>query len=235
MKDQRFVRILTLISLIISMMTGIVQADPSKLIKEGPQTKPPLKTQDKPKKPEVISRPTQSFSSSNRSLNFINEHSFGIGVGETFISGDLSKYGNDSITIDGFYSYSASYSFDFITNFHYSNHQNEKQKVGLRSLNFGIKGKFYQYDSFSPYLIGGLGFYRPRVTQYTDDGELKQSESKTAFGIHAGLGAPLRLNRMLTIGLLGQFHNPFDITQDNGEKSVTGRYFKLLMTMMISL
>lgn len=155
-------------------------------------------------------------------------HSLGIGLGQTFLAGDFEDNGDDKITWDLFYSYSASYSFDFLANVHYSKHKYKSRKVDLSSVNFGIKGKVYQMDSFSPFVVGGLGFYQPK-TRRIQANALTDSESKVVFGYHFGAGIDLDLNSKFKIGVLATLHNPFDVDQENQEK-VEGSYHKLMMT-----
>lgn len=162
----------------------------------------------------------------------INLHSLGVGVGQTFLAGDFSDNGDDSITGEIFYSYSASHSFDFFSNLHYSKHEFSDKSVVLPGLALGIKAKLYQFDSFSPFIVGGLGFYRPQVTSNPGTGPVK-SEAKTSFGNHFGIGAELRLNRHYSMGLLAHYHNPFDIKQELGPE-IEGSYSKLLITGLYS-
>jgi opacity protein-like surface antigen len=169
-------------------------------------------------------------SSARLSSFSLKKHSLGIGIGETFLSGDMSDYGENSITADIFYSYAASRSFDAVANAHYSKHSHKDQFVRLSGITFGIKSKLFQFDSFSPFVMAGLGFYRP-VVRRIQDGSLKESEAKTAFGWNVGAGADLKLNSEFTVGVLSAFHNPFDVQQENGA-DVEGAYFKLLMTSM---
>ena len=162
----------------------------------------------------------------------VNVHSIGLGIGQTFLWGEFEANGDDRITGDIFYTYSASYTFDVLVNLHYSEHKFRNRDVKIAGTAVGIKGRIFQMDSFSPYLLGGLGFYRPKTTRIMNGGPLT-SEDKLTFGSHFGAGADLRLNRNFTVGLLGHVHNPFDVKQEQGTQ-VEGSYFKLLMTMMYS-
>lgn len=162
----------------------------------------------------------------------IRKHSLGIGIGQTFVAGDFNDTGEDQITWDLLYNYSASYSFDLLTNFHHSKHKFANQYTQLTSLNLGIKSKFYQIDAFSPYAVGGFGFYAPKVKRVVA-GQLQESETKLAFGYHLGIGGDLRLNEKVTVGLLANYHNPFDVKQELGPE-VEGRYYKLLITAFYS-
>ncbi|MBF0206277.1 MAG: hypothetical protein HQK53_05255 [Oligoflexia bacterium] len=158
----------------------------------------------------------------------VNVHTIGIAAGETFLLGNFGKHGDDKITFDLLYTYSASHTFDFLVDAHSSNHDFAQERVSIMGLAFGIKGKFYQFDSFSPFWLGGLGFYRPTVNRKVD-GNYVESGAKTTFGYHIGAGIDLRLNSNVTVGMLGHYHDPFDINQTLGPK-VSGAYFKLMLT-----
>ncbi len=160
----------------------------------------------------------------------INVHSIGIGIGQTFLLGDFEEHGDNKITVEGLYTYSASYSFDLLLGLHWSEHKFRDDKVKLLGSTFGIKGKIFQYDSFAPYVVGGLGFYYPKITRQLD-GEATESIGKAVFGYNLGGGVDLRLNRRVVVGVLGQYHNPFDVKQDYGP-DVEGSYFKLMMLVM---
>lgn len=163
----------------------------------------------------------------------LKRHSVGLGLGQTFLMGDFNDSGNDSLSFDLLYDYSASYSFDVYADFHYSAHSLDTDKKGnlvyrkvyLPGLAAGIKAKFYQFDSFAPFGLAGFGLYAPKVKY----GLFDESDSHIVFGFHFGAGVELRLNTHFKVGAVAQFHNPFDSKQDNGTE-VSGSYFKLLMT-----
>ncbi len=173
--------------------------------------------------PKSNSTPAPSAPSSE-----LNRHSVGLGIGQTFLFGEFKDSGEDSITADLFYTYSASYSFDMFANLHYSKHSFGKSYVQLPGLVAGIKAKMFQFDSFSPYILGGLGFYRPKIKRPID-GEMVTSDAKITFGYNFGAGADLRLNEHYAVGLLAQLHNPFDVHQEVGT-DIEGAYFKLMLT-----
>ena len=150
-------------------------------------------------------------------------HSLGLGLGQTFVRGKLGQYGQDQITLDVFYNYSVSYSFDLMLNLHHSEHSFAESYAKLQGFAVGIKGKFYEFDSFYPFLMGGFGFYNPKIRD-----QMVKAPSKVAFGIHMGGGGELLLNRKFSLGLLAHYHNPFDIRHENGP-GVEGFYFKLLV------
>ena len=160
----------------------------------------------------------------------VKVHSLGIGIGQTFLKGKFDDYGEDKITWDLIYTYAASHSFDFIADFHSNKHEFRQQWVRTTGLGLGIKAKIYQFDAFAPFVTGGLGFYQPKVRRFVN-GVLTESETKTSFGWHLGVGAELRLNRHFSTGLLAKVHNPFDVKQEVGPE-IEGSYGKLMITGM---
>ena len=157
----------------------------------------------------------------------IQKHSLGIGLGQTFLLGKFEKKGENKVTTDILYSYTASYSFDLLLNFHYSEHEHKDMQVILRGYTMSIKARSYEFDAFSPFVLGGLGFYMPQIQNASGE----TSEAKYTFGFNFGAGADLRLNKEIVVGVLTQYHKPFEVKQDETE-DVSGSYFKLLLTAM---
>ncbi|GAB4414687.1 MAG: hypothetical protein OHK0056_21680 [Bacteriovoracaceae bacterium] len=184
-------------------------------------------TAKKASKGEIEEDNSSPAPSSPSPSNTVHLHSLGIGLGQTFLNGKFDDNGEDKITADLIYSYSASSSFDLMADFHYSKHEFRGRYVRLTGLALGIKAKLYNFDSFSPFVLGGLGFYAPKVKRDVE-GVLTESESKIVFGDHLGVGAELRLNRRVVMGVLAQIHNPFDVKQEIGPE-VEGSYGKLLI------
>ena len=160
----------------------------------------------------------------------LHQHGLGLGLGETFLLGKYSKYGEDKITMDLFYSYAASYSFDLLVNAHTSEHKDKNERMKVLGLTTSIKGRFVEYDNFSPYFLGGLGFYSPQAKRDVN-GDNEWSDRKITFGLNFGGGVDLRLNEHYVVGILGQMHCPFSVEQDEGS-DIEGYYFKLLITGM---
>lgn len=172
-------------------------------------------------------------SSSSRTATRLHAHHIGLGLGQTFLKSSFGDNGDDKIAIpDIYYTYTASRSFDFLANFHTSTHKKEGRKFSTTGLALGIKGRFYQYDNFSPFLVGGFGFYRPKLKRLVGQ-NLVNSEGKFTFGMHFGAGAELVLNDRITVGTILHFHNPFSIQQDN-QPEVDGSYYKVLITALYS-
>lgn len=157
----------------------------------------------------------------------IHKHSIGLGVGQTFLRSDLADQGNDKITPDLYYTYSASYSFDFVANLHYSKHKYMNRDATIRGLALSIKGKGFQYDAFSPFVLGGFGFYLPGATRITN-GVPTETREQLVFGFNLGGGVELRLNNEVSVGVIAHYHDPFDVRQEVGPE-LEGSYMKLLI------
>lgn len=167
-------------------------------------------------------------SANDRIPGAIHKHSLGVGIGQTFLRSDLADNGNDKITADLYYTYSASYSFDFVANAHYSNHTFLNREATIEGLALAIKGKGYQFDSFAPFILGGFGFYLPSVKRIMN-GVPTDTRTQLVFGMNVGAGVDLRLNDEVTVGVIAHYHDPFDVRQDTGPK-LEASYMKLLLT-----
>ena len=186
-----------------------------------------LTSKDSDKKAASLPAPS-ARTEAPRPTGGLKVHSVGIGLGQTFIKGDFDDHGEDKITFDLLYNYSASHSFDLMIDLHSHKHDFKETYVRLTGLAIGIKAKLYNFDNFSPFAVAGLGFYSPKVKRLINN-VLVESESKVVFGTHLGGGGELELNDKFTAGLLAQYHNPFDMKQELGPE-VEGSYYKLLIT-----
>ena len=178
---------------------------------------------------ENIVKNSQERNPSNFSSSDLKGHSFGIGLGQTFLHGDFSKNGQNSITVDAYYEYKASYSFDLLINGHFSGHTLGEKESTITGIAAGIKGRILNFDAFTPYFMGGLGFYLPTLKRMVDD-TIIESKSKLTFGTHFGVGADLDLNENYSVGILTHVHNPFDIDQEL-DPEIEGFYYKILFTL----
>jgi len=173
---------------------------------------------------------TNSFAAEETSSEReIHKHAIGIGLGQTFLLGQFENYGDNQITGDLLYSYTASYSFDVLVNIHYSTHEYREKKVHLTGYVMSIKARSYEFDAFSPFLLGGLGFYAPQI-----EDEDEKSKVKNTFGFNLGAGMDLRLNDHVIIGIMTQYHKPFEVKQEDTD-DIRGSYFKLLLTAMYQI
>ena len=197
---------------------------------DAKQVKPNIHvlTSDKTAK-KVNNEIPDSNDNSDRISDAIHKHSLGIGIGQTFLRSDLGDNGNDKITGELYYTYSASHSFDFVANAHYSNHSYLNRESSIRGLALSIKAKGYQFDAFSPFVLGGFGFYLPSASRILN-GTPTETRKQLVFGMNLGAGVELRLNDQYTVGVIAHYHDPFDVRQDVGPK-LEGSYMKLLMTL----
>ncbi len=218
---------------------SFAQADKSKAF--SPKIKTPnTKTEllDDKSKPEPEQEPEEDPSDRNSSSptpsagapRRLQQHGLGLGLGQTFLLGKYADYGQNKITMDVLYSYAASYSFDILVNAHRSEHKDKNEKINLLGLDAGIKARFVEYDNFSPFFLGGLGFYAPEAKR-SINGSNKWTDQKVTFGLNFGGGVDLRLNDNYVVGVLGQMHCPFVVKQDS-QSDLRGYYFKLLITGM---
>lgn len=201
---------------------------------QTPSTKEELVTEEKPAAKAKVEEPAQEAPSPSAAPapRRLNQHSFGLGLGQTFLMGNYAKHGEDKITMDLFYAYAASYSFDVVVNAHWSKHEDNAEEMHVRGLVGSIKSRLFEFDNFSPYIMGGLGFYAPKARRKVGT-SYDTSDQKLTFGWNFGGGVDLRLNDEWTVGALGQLHAPFGIKQDDGP-DVKGYYFKLLLTLAYS-
>jgi opacity protein-like surface antigen len=160
----------------------------------------------------------------SRTEDFLKIHSLGLALGNTWLHGDFSKYGDNGLGWDLYYNYSASHIFDLLVNFHYNHHSNSKGgSETLRGIVPSAKVKVYQFDSFTPYGLLGLGFYGPTVKNPD-----YSSNFRVVLGVTLGLGLDLRLNRNWMVGAIFQVHDPFSVPENHGPK-LDGSYNKLLL------
>jgi hypothetical protein len=186
---------------------------------------PPVQERAQPVDP-----PPTAIIAGPRIPNGLHKHSVGIGIGQTSLFGDFEELGENKITFDLLYSYSASHSFDLFIDAHHAKYSFKEQWLQTTGLAIGIKAKAYQFDSFSPYGIFGFGFYSPKAKRLINS-VLVESSTKLIFGWHIGAGAELKLNNHFSVGVQLQYHNPFDIKQEIGTE-ISGTYSKMLITGM---
>ncbi len=201
---------------------------------QTPSTKEELVTEEKPAAKAKVEETTQEAPSpaAAPAPRRLNQHSFGLGLGQTFLMGKYAKWGEDKVTMDLFYTYAASYSFDVVVNAHWSEHEDNDEIMWVRGFVGSIKSRIFEFDNFSPFILGGLGFYAPKARRSVGN-DLDTSDDKIAFGWNFGGGVDLRLNDEWTVGGLGQLHAPFAVKTDDGP-DVKGYYFKLLLTLAYS-
>ncbi len=159
-------------------------------------------------------------------------------LGQVFLMGDLGKY-SDSIGTQVHYSYGASDLFSFDSSFGYSEHADGK--FSMISLLAGMRLNMSWYDKVVPYLVFGLGFYKPSFQDISTNSQSNtnltapQSSSSLSallFGVHVGPGVDLELSKSLFFGAALTFHNMFGSTINAGngtQLSVGGSYASFLL------
>lgn len=123
-------------------------------------------------------------------------------VGQVFLMGDLSSSYADSIGSRLHYTYGVSDMFGFDSSLGYSSHSDGKYT--MTTLLTGLRMNLSWYDKVIPYVVFGLGFYKPSY-------ELTpvSSASPVIFGLHLGPGVNLELTRQLYFGASLTFHDMF--------------------------
>lgn len=134
-------------------------------------------------------------------------------VGQVFLMGDLSRY-SDSIGSQLHYTYGVSDLFGFDTSIGYSEHSDGK--FSMMTLLTGLRTNLSWYDKVVPYVVFGLGFYRPSYQQSTPGPTGNTtSVSPVLFGVHLGPGVDLELTKQLFFGAALTFHDVFGSTRVN--------------------
>jgi hypothetical protein len=131
-------------------------------------------------------------------------------MGQVFLMGDLSSRYSDSIGARLHYTYGVSDIFGFDSSIGYSDHSDSK--LSMITALTGLRVNLAWYDKVVPYVIGGLGFYRPnfQIPTGPNGSDLTTtSVSPLLFGIHLGPGVDLELTRNLFFGASLTFHDVF--------------------------
>jgi hypothetical protein len=128
-----------------------------------------------------------------------------VDLGQVFLMGDLGEKYNDSLGAQVHYTYGVSDIFGFDSSLGYSNHSDGK--FSMTTALAGLRTNLTWYDKVIPYVVFGLGFYRPsyRVSETA-------TISPTAFGVHLGPGISLEMTKQLFFGASLTFHDIFGTT-----------------------
>lgn len=148
-------------------------------------------------------------------------------VGQVFLMGDLGKY-SDAIGSQLHYTYGVSDLFGFDSSLGYSEHSDGR--FSMLSLLTGLRTNLSWYDRVVPYMVFGLGFYKPSFQQIAN-GEVS-SISPVLFGVHLGPGVDLQLSKQLYFGAALTFHDAFGTTRiqaDGTPLSVGGTFTSFLL------
>jgi opacity protein-like surface antigen len=124
-------------------------------------------------------------------------------IGQNFLVGSDFQ---DSIGMQGTYTYGVSRLLAFSTSLGYSSHSDGA--YSKLALTVGPRLNLASYDRIIPYVNGGLGFYRANRELTTDT-----SISGTMFGVNFGGGADLQLTPETFFGAAMEYHELFGTKQ----------------------
>jgi len=163
-------------------------------------------------------------------------HNIAVDMGQVFLMGDLTKYA-DTIGTQAHYTYGVSDLFSFDSSLGYSQHSSGK--YSMLTILTGMRLNLAWYDKLVPYVIFGLGFYRPYYEdstvppiQNSGGGTSPASVSSLVFGIHLGPGIDLEVSKNVFFGAGLTFHNMFGTTASWGNgtpHSIGGSFTSFLL------
>ncbi len=153
-----------------------------------------------------------------------------IDVGQVFLMGDLASSYADSIGYQIHYTYGVSDIFGFDTSLGLSDHSDGK--FSMATLLMGLRTNLSWFDKVVPYMIFGLGFYKPS-RQLT----MTSSASAFEFGVHLGPGVDLELTKQLFFGAAITFHDIFGTSRktEQGVVDFGGTFTTFLLHLGVTL
>lgn len=123
-------------------------------------------------------------------------------VGQVFLMGDLADDYSDNIGAQLHYTYGVSDMFGFNASLGFSEHSDGK--YSMATFLAGLRTNLSWYDRVVPYLVFGLGFYKPDYKLSAEN-----SLSPVLFGLHIGPGVDLALTDQFFFGASLTFHDVF--------------------------
>jgi len=162
-------------------------------------------------------------------------HNLALDVGQVFLMGDLGNRYDDSIGGQLHYTYGVSDLFGFDVSAGYSGHSDGD--FSMTTLLAGLRTNLSWYDKVIPYLVFGLGFYRPSQTTHhlasVPGGEpISTTLAPVLFGVHLGPGVDLELSKQFYFGASLTFHDVFGSTKSAStglQQDVGGTYASFLL------
>lgn len=189
-----------------------------------PATQAPVQTQTNPAVP-------------NNGLTFVDpnivlgrRHMVGVGLGQAFLIGDYSDWGQDALAFDLYYNFKSSFMFQLVANLHAHKFTFNKESFTTKSFNIGVKAKIFDYDKFAPFFGGGFGFYFPSADRIlsASSSNVTESGSQSVFGLNAFIGLDLDLSKRFSISFMSHLHKPFTASPEK-QPDISGAYMKLLI------
>lgn len=155
-------------------------------------------------------------------------------VGQVFLMGDMGSHYSDAIGAQLHYTYGVSDLFGFDSSLGYSDHSDGA--FSMTTLLTGLRTNLAWYDKVVPYMIVGLGFYRPSFSIAAIPGSNVEATTiaPILFGVHAGAGVDLELTKKLYFGAALTLHDVFGNTTTTTTPSgsplpVGGTYISFLL------
>ena len=144
-------------------------------------------------------------------------------VGQVFLMGNLADQYEDNIGWQIHYTYGVSDVFGFDTSFGYSSHKDGE--FSMASLLAGLRTNLSWIDRVIPYVVFGLGFYRPDYVVRDSGNDV--SITPILFGLHLGPGVDLQVSQNLFFGTSLVFHDIFGTkrTLESGKTEEIGGTF----------
>jgi hypothetical protein len=132
-------------------------------------------------------------------------HNIALDLGQVFLMADLGGRYSDNIGLKAHYTYGVSDLFAFDASMGYSSHSDGK--FSMFTMLTGLRTNLSWYDKVIPYLVFGLGFYKPSFD--LGEGTNISSLSPILFGVHLGPGVDLELTKQFFFGASLTFHDVF--------------------------
>jgi hypothetical protein len=162
-------------------------------------------------------------------------NNFALDIGQVFLMGDLGNKYNDSIGAQLHYTYGVSDLFGFDVSAGYSGHSDGQ--FSMTTLLAGLRTNLSWYDKVIPYLVFGLGFYRPSYEEKNPPSGPGQAPTTTTlapvlFGVHVGPGVDLELTKQMFFGASLTFHDVFGSSRNSLtglSRDVGGTYASFLL------
>ncbi|MCC7442340.1 MAG: hypothetical protein IT285_11945 [Bdellovibrionales bacterium] len=151
-------------------------------------------------------------------------------VGQVFLMGELADHYTDSIGTQLHYTYGVSDMFGFNASLGFSDHSDGEYSVA--TMLAGLRTNLSWYDKVVPYLVFGLGFYKPSYKLTADN-----SMSPVLFGLHLGPGVDLQLTDQFFFGAALTFHDVFGTTRTDSKgnlRDVGGTFTSFLLHAGVS-
>jgi hypothetical protein len=160
-------------------------------------------------------------------------HNLSLGIGQIFLTGDLSNAYDNSLGFQAQYTYGVSDLFSFESNFGFSSHSRAPATLSMIHLVTGLRSNLIYFDQLVPFLSAGLGFYRPSYGFSSG-----ANVSGLLFGLNLGTGVDLLISDQFFFGTRLTFHNMFDSTKTDSAavaRNIGGSFMSFMVHVGLSI